>query len=636
MRMRLRRAWVAWLVAAAAVTAAAAPASDDYLYVLRAGDNPWNLSERLLVDMSWWPRLVAYNHIVDDRRLPPGTTLRIPAAWLKLRSTTVQLAAVSGDVQVDSGQGRSWQRAESGKPLPTGARLKTGDQSSAALTLADGSRILMLADSELRLADSGETGFGALMIRIELLRGRMENAVHPMRATGGRFEILTPSAVTAVRGTRFRVVAEAAKTRSEVLDGSVQLGNRQGAVTLASGTGSVAARDAAPQPPRPLLPAPDLVHAATGLDAQGALLRWPALTSARSYRIQLLAIDAQGQTDGTLRLDRTTAQPQLHLPIRQEGQSAGLPQGRYLVRARGIDDAGLEGLPAESALTLEAPVQPAEPPIPLSPRAALPVTRAEAALRWRPADAAAGVVRSADRTAAANPAGSPDAPAPAYLLQITPDGRGFATPLIELLGRDRACALPDLPLGRYLWRIAALAGTQPGPWSAPQTFDLVAAAPEITDVVLADRLRLRWSAADPGPAPVVRLQIARDAEFTQIVLDEPRHGHLADLPRPTAGRYHLRVGSLPVEGRATRWGQAWQIATAGLHAGPHGSAVVQVPTLDPEALPPTAAGSTTTRRTAAGSPSAAAAVPTSGPEAAPDAVPACATVKAPTRPATAP
>jgi hypothetical protein len=533
-------------------------AADDYLYTLQAGDNPWNLSERLLVDMSYWPRLVAHNRIIDDRRLPPGSTLRIPRAWLKLRSASVQLGALTGEVEFDQGQG--WIAAQSGSPLAPGTRLRTGDQGSAALRLADGAQVLMRGASEIRLIEADTAGNGALLLRIELLRGRLENAVHPLRATGGRFEIVTPSAITAVRGTEFRISADAQTTRSEVLDGAVLFGNRLGNVTLGAATGSLAARDEAPRRPQALLPPPTLQGIPAHWEQAELALQWPPVDAAEGYRVQLLALDAEGHSDGTTLLDRLT--PEAALP------AVPLPDGRYLLRARAVDSLGLEGLHSEHKLAIDT--QPPAPR-PRTPGSQGPVTRQTGTLGWQ--SDATGV-----------PAGR------RYRVQIAGPA-GFTAPLEDQTTADTVWALPTtLPPGRYQWRVASIDATDQGPWCAVQTLQLIASPPDLVDVRLSDRLHLRWHTND-GAAPV-RLQVARDADFTELLLDEPKHGDRTTLPRPAAGTYHLRLGSLPGAGRPVVWGPVhWLEIGWGRwhsrmveppHTGPTG--------FEPASLAPTAAG----------------------------------------------
>lgn len=544
-----------------------ARAADDYLYTLQPGDNPWNLSERFLRDMSYWPRLVAHNRITDDRRLPPGSTLRIPRDWLRLRASAVQLAALSGAVQVDLGDGQGWRDAAVGLRLAAGSRLRTAGDASAALQLADGSRVLVRPDSELHLREAAEVGAGALSLRVELLRGRLENAVHPMRASGSRFEIQTPSAVTAVRGTEFRIATDGPSTRSEVLDGAVAFGNARGQITLPRGTGSLVLGGKPPQPPRRLLPPPRLSGLPGHWQEAQPRLAWPALPGATAYRVQLAALGQTDEAPATLAVDAPAAGPQLQLPP--------LPDGRYRLLLRGVDALGLEGLSAQQLLTIDT--HPA-PPLPQAPSGTQPVTPQSGTLRWRPADALAAVAEEPVSLR--------------YRLQIAAAGSSFAQPLADLAGDDLACALPALPTGRYQWRIASLLGDDQGPWSAVQSLHLVAATPELVAIELDERLRLRWQGGtavdgDAERAGPVRLQIARDAAFTEVLLDELRHGRRADLPRPAAGRYHLRVGSPSIAGLPVTWGRGQTLEVHRLGPLDDHSALVQA---DLNALPPTGAG----------------------------------------------
>lgn len=548
---------------ALALLAEAAPAraSDDYLHTLQPGDNPWSLSERFLLDMSYWPKLVAHNRIVDDRRLPPGSTLRIPRAWLRLRASAVQLGAFTGEVQVDLGDGQGWRSPAAGQHLAAGSRLRTPGGASAALMLADGSRVLVLPDSELHLREAAEVGAGALTLRIELLRGRLENAVHPMRANGSRFEIQTPSAVTAVRGTEFRIAADAHSTRSEVLDGAVSFGNARGRVELVPGTGSWVQQGKPPQAPRRLLPPPSLAGLPEHWQESRPRLAWPALAGASAYRVQVAALDPADRHVGPLTLDLDAGAHHLQLPA--------LPDGRYRLMLRGVDALGLEGLDARQLLTIDT--QPAAP-LPQAPASAQPVTRQSGTLRWRPTQAQVLA----------------DAAAPAqtlrYRLQIAAAELGFEAPLADLVAEGLACALPALPTGRYRWRVASVLGDDQGPWSPVQTLQLVASTPELVGIDLDDRLRLRWQSE--GEAPV-RLQVARDAGFTQVLLDELRHGRDADLPRPAAGRYHLRVGIAALAGRPSVWGRPQPLDVHWLRPLDDREALARA---DLDALPPTGAG----------------------------------------------
>ena len=55
------------LAALALFLSAAGPASaaDDYIYVVRAGDSPWNITTRYLKSIDHWPQLQQYNRIIS-------------------------------------------------------------------------------------------------------------------------------------------------------------------------------------------------------------------------------------------------------------------------------------------------------------------------------------------------------------------------------------------------------------------------------------------------------------------------------------------------------------------------------------------------------------------------------------------
>lgn len=513
--------------ATATATAAAAEAgalASDFVYTLQPGDNPWNLSERYLIDMSYWPKLVAHNRIADDRRLPPGTQLRIPQAWLRLRSSLVQAEAVGDGVEWNSGEG--WQPLRRGTQLQAGHRLRSNHLGSATLLLADGSRLLLLNHSELRLVTAERQTSGALHLRIELLRGRLENAVHPLREHGGRFEILTPSAVTAVRGTEFRVSSDTlGVTRTEVLDGAVELGNSAGQVNLHAGTGSLARAGHAPQPPRALLAAPDLTQLATRWEQSTFDLRWAEQPGAVAWRVQLLPLNELGNLLGTALLERNLQAPELNL--------TGLADGRYLLRARGIDELGLEGQNAERRLQIDT--QPA-PPQGLSPADGQQVIGPPPRLQWQ---AESGEGRH-------------------WRVQLSRPDSGFQQPWLDRSTAQPRLTLEGLPPGDWAWRVASVDGQDQGPWGEPRRFHLQPSAPLLLSANSDSHLHLRWRLSE-HETPWARIQVARDPNFRDVLLQEMHRGPVATLPLPAAGRYHLRLGSVPEQGGEGVWGPAFEL-----------------------------------------------------------------------------
>jgi hypothetical protein len=513
------RAWLRRIACIALLTCGPADAGD-FAYVVRPGDNPWNLTQRYLKDISYWPRIQRYNRISEPRRMIPGTRLMIPEKWLRLQSREVRLHAVRGEVVLVATDGRR-QAAETGALLSAGMRVLTGPEGSAALAFADGSRAQLRPDSELGVRQAGELAAGAgSWVRLELLRGSVESLVTPRGGPAGRFEIDTPSAVAAVRGTHFRVHATDSATRNEVITGRVAFGNSAGEHIVGEGQGSAASRGAAATPPSTLLPAPE--SRALFADRLPLSLPFPALDGATGYRVQI----ADDAAFDTVLSDRIGANPQVI--------AVDLPDGEYRVRVRGIDHAGFEGRDGEWPLTLDASP---EPPVLVSPAPAARISDERPQFAWSRA-------RPDER----------------WRVQLSTTG-DFAAPLTDRADLDQPSFRVDAPLapGVYFWRVASSNPDEGiGPFSDAQTFRRpppgpALEAPQATE----DGLSLRWRSAGDGAR--YHLQIAGSDDFTQLRVDEQLDRPAYLLRDAPPGACFLRVRSLAADGFAGDWAPAQMV-----------------------------------------------------------------------------
>lgn len=427
----------------------AAAASDEFLYTVQPGDSVWTLAARYLHQQRTWQDLRTNNQLRNDR-LQPGQVLRIPLDWLRLTTQEARLAALQGDVTLNSGTG--WTAARSDTALPPGTWLRTPADGTATLRMQDGTRVLVRPSSELRLipldqaqreawikaqaasgAGSGASA-GTAPVRIELLRGGLESTVQP-QADQSRFEIRTPSAVTTVRGTEFRVSADADSTRAEVVHGRVDFGNPLGEVPLGTATGSRADHGLQPAAAVPLLPAPELEATPDPLSAdQVRALRWPPVEGAVAYRVQWFGDDTPA------RLLREAV---------QEATRPALPalaDGTYQLRVRAIDAMGLEGLPGTRTLTLFTP----PPPPPPAPQFSAHWLDRRIELRWAPVG-----------------------PQACVQVQIAEDEAFERVVLDELTPREGLNLPAPIRAGHYLVRVRVLltGGGRSG-WSEPRAFDL--------------------------------------------------------------------------------------------------------------------------------------------------------------------
>jgi hypothetical protein len=137
-----------------------------------------------------------------------------------------------------------------GEQLPPGTILDTGS-GRLLLRLSDGSEVIVRAHTRLQVQQPSLTDPSYL----QLLLGRIRALIN--KRTGGAvpFELGTPSAVIAVRGTQFDVEVNSRNvTEVDVVDGLVEVYGRNangGSVLLEPGFSTRVGMDSGPEQPEP-------------------------------------------------------------------------------------------------------------------------------------------------------------------------------------------------------------------------------------------------------------------------------------------------------------------------------------------------------------------------------------------------
>lgn len=512
------------LAALALLLGAAGPGigGEDFIYVVRPGDSPWNITTRYLKSLEHWPRLQRYNRILAPEAIPTGTQLRIPLDWLRSQARPVRIEDLQGRVEVvHRGVPRALER---GMAVAEGSLLRTGADGSLTLRLPDGSRSLLGPDSELRLDSARQPAIApGGQIRMELRSGHVENKVPDKRKSGGRFIIDTPSGVTAVRGTHFRVSEAGQVLRTETLAGEVELRNRAGRSVMKAGTGVSAPAGQPPGAARPLLPAPSLDGLPERIDRLPVSLDLPAVAGAVRYRTQF----APEAGFSVIESDLSAAQPQARAP-------AELPDGVHRIRVRAVAADGLEGFDAERSILVDA--RP-EPPFPSQPTPGSSVAEERPAFRW-------ARIAEASR----------------YHFQLASDA-GFRQLIVERDDlTDNGVELADgLAPGSYFWRVAVTTAAEGrGPFSDPQDFRRPPPGPQAEPPRLGvGTLELRWRAS--GADHRYQVQLSTDPSFAS-----PEHDLQTDTPAlsmtpPSPGVHHVRIRSLEPGNPPGPWGKPQQV-----------------------------------------------------------------------------
>ena len=536
--MRHRRLGLAGalLLASAAQAQPAKAPVETVAHTVAQGDTLIGLRDRLLRPSADWRVLQKLNRVADPRRLKPGSTLLIPADMLREQPAVAEVVHVNGDVRLQRlNAGGASQALTSGMVLNAGDAVQAARQSSAVLRFADGARVLVRPESELRLERLTKNG-SAAQTQLELRRGSLDSSVPPLVSPADpakpadaalrRYQIRTPVANLGVRGTEFRTRLDGERTHVEVLEGRVATADGGAGLWVDAGFGAVLAPGSAAGVPRllPLLGAPDLSPAAKRVERLPLQLGWAALEGAIGYRAQVTQPDEAQR----LVLDGRFADATARF-------ADDLPDGRYALRVRAVDGNGLEGRDGRVEFTLKA--RP-EPPFIEKPRAGLNAYEDAIGFAWT---RHAGAAR--------------------YRLQIA-NNPGFEPSVVDRADITGTQARILLPQGHYLWRLASIrADGDQGPFGdtqaqlrrAPPT------SPPPADPIADDKgLRLRWQAADEPDASDA-YQIARDSAFTQIVKEGRTAQRDLALGEGASGLYFLRVRTIALDGFEGPWGAPQQI-----------------------------------------------------------------------------
>jgi len=497
---------------AANLSAAPAENSSEYLYRTQANDTLIGLSRRLLKDPRQWAALQKRNAIAAPTRIPVGTAILIPRDWLR---DAPEMAVVTTVVGAVSGDGVP---LKAGDPLHEGEKIGTAAGAYVTIALADGSLVNLSSSGSLDLERLRRyVGTGRRDTELKLNQGGLDVHVKP-QGEAGRFQIRTPVALSAVRGTEFRRAVEASsgsaasRDKTEVIGGLVSVSAATGAtasVAVPGGYGTISEAGSGPGAPVKLLPPPDLSVLPQTFDDGAVRVVFAPVPGAAGYRAQI-ASDANFES---VVAEATATAPALSFDA--------LPDARYFLRIRSRDTEGLEGADA---------VHPFErhrllgPPQPEEPRADAFVTGEGAAFRW----AAVGGASAYRFQLAADP----------EFTRITSDQEHVPS---------AALTLPRIAPGTYYWRIAGTdASGNGGKWSVAQRYrQKRPPVPLPAPTLNSQSFEVSWAGE---PDQRYDLQVAHDQDFRQIVDEQRLTASRATLKPLSAGAYYVRIRATDDDG----------------------------------------------------------------------------------------
>lgn len=413
--MKVLALLVALAIPGAALAQQGPPTAPDARYVVKKGDNLYDLGRRYFARPGDYETVRRLNRIPNPRRLQPGSTVVAPYRVLRTVPITAELVAFSGAVRIEQGGRPVTPRV--GLPIVEGMTLSTQVNGFLTVELSDESRMTLPSNSSARVRQLREVPMTGGLLRVfDLDTGRSSTSATPGANPNSRFQIRTPLSVSAVRGTEFRVAAlSGGQATTEVLKGLVGVSGSGAEVAVAETYGVSVTPDAVGAP-TPLPPTPKLAHGGRAQEDAVVSFEIEPVAQAVAYRLQLANDAGFIDTFAETRTDRTVV------------TFEGVSDGAYFVRATAIDALGLEG--AASNYAFERDLNILEP--------------------GQAAAQKSGKLRQ-------------------YLFRWTATGQGARTYRFQLFGEAQATTalvdqpgleapqvvLTDLPPGAYYWRVTA-------------------------------------------------------------------------------------------------------------------------------------------------------------------------------------
>jgi hypothetical protein len=315
---------------------AKADTSNMVVYEVKRGDTLIALSQQYLMRDSDYRLVQKANGVANPNLLSVGMKLRINRDLLKFQPAAARIVSVRGNVTISQKGGTF--AATNGLSVGEGATLHTSGASFATLQLDDGSRISLPSNSDVRIARLRKYLLGSSIdYDFDVGRGGISNKVSP-KSGDDRYQVRTPKAVSAVRGTDFqsRIDETTGLDFAEVVEGGLAVGvSISNPLPIAAGSG-LSVNATGDVKTESLLAAPDI-------DGAGKLQMKPKMRfdfgngNAAAMRISL-AYDA-GFLDSFAETTSATGSVEFD----------GIEDGNYFVRFKSVSANGFEGFPATYA-----------------------------------------------------------------------------------------------------------------------------------------------------------------------------------------------------------------------------------------------------------------------------------------------
>jgi len=492
-------------------------ATPEWIYTVRPGEHFAEIADALLSKDIPAIRLLQHNGIDNPAKVGSGDNLRIPLAWLQRQPNPARVNSVTGSVQLISGSDGTK------RPLTSDSLIRVGDEirsqaGTATIELADGSVVRISPHSRLafnRLTQYGKSGM--VDTRLRLNQGEIETQVKPVIEGGSRFEIETPSAVAAVRGTMFTLRTAPGMTDLRVTEGEVSFGPPGQTRRIPAGySASVSTAGVGRMSIRRLPPAPEINPLPQQLKQLPAQLSWTP-NGANSHRVDIFDAESGRWVNSSEVSDNDF---DINL----------LDNGRYEIHLAAIDNRGMAGMPGVMSFEVDLQARTAALEQP-EPGATVNDDMPE--FRWQ--------LRGENEVAR---------------VEIAED-KDFGNTIATSEWAPDESALPSRPLtpGQYYWRVVTEAGGNSVATSEARSLVVNGTLPPVRIIsvnYVDSQVRVFWQKVDT--ATDYRLQLSEEPGFNNIIKEATLSDTTAALRLIPGRRYFVRLKALSDGPLESRWG----------------------------------------------------------------------------------
>ena len=484
--------------------------------IVDKGDNLYTICEKILENPEDWRWIAMVNRINNPHQIFPGQKLVIPTRLLKGLPIDGLVTFIKGVVSIKSTGAEEWQKLQLNDRIRQGNWIRTSEDGAIEITFEDHFSVLLRPNTTIEITAARKKSAIYLMYKLFLDIGRTISKIKQSTGKETRFEIQTPSAVAAARGTEFRAgVDPDITTRLEVLAGKVDVQAAKQKVEVKAGEGTVVKKDMKPAAPVKLLPPPALMNLQPLYQEMPLDFQFESVPGASSYRI-MLARDKSVKDV----VKNNVIQPQNTLKI------VGVADGTYYLQSRSIDTLGLEG-PALEPVEVRVRVNPL-PPFIQSPPDGADLRENTVRLEWLKV-----------------------AKAVKYHLQVAEDSK------FEVLVADAknitavSYKSGSLDFKTYYFRVRSIAADDyEGLWSDTLSFNIIPPppSPPVEKPEMGDKeLRVRWR--NLGDGITYHFQMAKDQTFEEVLMDEKLTKPEISFEKPgDVGKYYVRTSAIDAQG----------------------------------------------------------------------------------------